>query len=102
MMSPKFGLSSPVIIADSIDWNRNYSDTTLHDLLALTDEQLAAVDPLAMNLLVAKGIASLADLEVWCYQTNLNTWVQDFTVRCLPQWEPFFHRSPGDFRNDIQ
>jgi hypothetical protein len=77
-------------------------DTTLADMLAMTDEQLAAVDPLAMNLLVAKGIPTLADLRIGCYQTIVNNWVQDFTARCLPAWEPFFHKAPGDFRNDIQ
>ncbi len=101
-MAPKHGLSSPVIVADSVDWNRDYSDTQLADLLAMTDEQLAAVDPLAANLVVAKGIPALADLSIHHYQKLVNSWVQDFTNRCLPEWEPYFYKSPGDYRNDIQ
>jgi hypothetical protein len=101
-MLPTRGTSSPVIVSHSVDWNRSYRNTTLSDLLAMTNEQLAAVDPLAMNLLVAKGIPSLEDLDFGDYQSTLNKWVRDFTGRCLPEWEPFFHESPDDFRNDIE
>lgn len=37
-------------------------------LLALSDDELAQVDPLVMNLLVAKGIPSLAHLDIGRYQ----------------------------------
>jgi hypothetical protein len=92
---------SVVIVADSVDWHRNYEDTSLSDLLAMPDEALAAVDPLAMNLVVAKGIPSLADLCIGRCQEIVNAWVRDFIERCLPSWEPYFYEAPQDFRNDI-
>ncbi len=100
-MESKHGKSSPVLIAESVDWNRSYDDISLADLIGMTDAQLAAVDPLAMNLLVAQGIPSLACLGIGYYQRILNDWVHDFTDRCLPRWEPHFYESPSDFRNDI-
>jgi transglutaminase superfamily protein len=101
MSSPR-GLSCPVTVVALIDWERSYDDTSLAELLAMSDEQLAAVDPLAMNLVVAKGIPSLAALRIGRYQATVNAWVRDFTERCLPRWESFFHQSPQDFRNDIR
>src|SRR5262249_15794955 len=68
----------------------------------MTDEQLAAVDPIAMNLLVAKGVPALSELNIDRYQRIVNSWVQDFTARCLPEWKPYFHKSPSDYHNDIK
>jgi hypothetical protein len=102
IMSSRLGLSCPVNVSALIDWEQSYDDTSLADLLAMSDEQLAAVDPLAMNLVVAKGISSLAALDISRYQKVVNEWVHDFTKRCLPHWEPFFYESPSDFRNDIE
>jgi hypothetical protein len=51
------GLSCPVIVAASVDLERRYDDTSLSDLLAMSDEPLAAIDPLAMNLIVANSYA---------------------------------------------
>ena len=101
-MLPRHGFSCPVAVADAVDWNRDYSKMTLGDLLAMPEEELATVDPLAMNLLVAKGIPELARLDISEYQATVNAWTGDFRRRCLPQWEPFFYESPQDFRNDIR
>lgn len=43
---------------------RNGQELSLPALLALSDEQLAMVDPLVMNLIVAKGIARLENLDI--------------------------------------
>lgn len=90
-MEPQHGLSCPVVVAKSINMQRNYATTTLNDLIAMTEEHLAGVDPLAANLIVAKGIPSLRSLDIGHYQNVVNTWVTDFQHRCLPQWEPCFH-----------
>lgn len=100
-MSLLRGLSSPVIVPPRRDFERDYSNTTLGELVSLNDEQLAALDPLAMNLIVAKGIPSLTHLDVSHYQETVRAWVRDFKHRCLPKWERSFHQSPGDFKNDI-
>jgi hypothetical protein len=68
----------------------------------MTDRELAAVDPLAMNLVVAKGIPALDGLDIGHYQHVLNGCVLDFSQRCLPCWETAFHQSPDDFKNDIR
>jgi hypothetical protein len=101
-MKPIRGLACPVVVPSNIDWERDYSKWTTADLAVMSDEQLAAVDPLAMNLIVAKGIPSLADVDIRHYQDIVDGWVLDLNRRCLPRWEPFFYQSPQDWENDIR
>lgn len=101
-MRSRFGLSSPVIVSRDATWCRDSSEFDLGHLLSRSDDQLAAVDPLVMNLIVAKGVPSLADLSISHYQDIVNGWASDFVDRCLPVWEPHFHRNPHDFKNDIR
>ncbi|MEX2173840.1 MAG: transglutaminase family protein [Pirellulaceae bacterium] len=96
------GISSPVIVPAKIDWERDYSRTTLGELVAMSDDELATVDPLAMNLIVARDIPALEGLDVGHYQEILNDLVLDFSRRCLPGWEAAFHEAPQDFENDIR
>src|SRR5262249_18466309 len=58
------------------------------------------VDPLLMNLLIARGIPSLIGLDVAAYQRRADQWAADVT-RCLAADEPAFHRAPGDWKNDL-
>lgn len=58
-------------------------------LLALSDEALASVDPLEMNLLVAKGIPGLSNLEIPEYQHRADTWAIE-VARQLPLLEHHF------------
>jgi hypothetical protein len=102
MQTLTHGLSCPVIVSPEIDWERDYSRTTIYQLLDMSEEELAAVDPLAMNLIVAKGIPELADLEIGRYQQIVNGWVNDFKRRRLPVWETHFHANPSEFDNDIR
>ncbi len=101
-MAPNQGLHSPIIVSYEIDWRRDYSSITLSNLIEMTDEKLASVDPLAINLVVAKGIPSLAELEIAHYQELVNDWTNDFLERCLPCWEPYFYETPQDFDDDIR
>lgn len=101
-MDQQQGLSCPVIVPDQIDWKRDYSLLNLDTLVALRPAELAAIDPLVMNLVVAKDIPLLADLDIRHYQETVNGWATDFTQRCLPRWEPYFHKAPQDFANDIR
>lgn len=101
-MNPRRGPSCPVRVCSGIDRKPDYSKFAAADLAAMSDKQLAAVDPLAMNLVVAKGVPSLANLDVRRYQSIVDGWVADFASRCLPRWEPFFHEAAQDWRNDIR
>jgi hypothetical protein len=101
-MGLQHGLSCPVIVPTTIDRQLNYSQITAADLVAMSAEELASVDPLAMNLIVAKGIPQLARLDISHYQQLVDRWVLDLNRRCLPQWEPYFHEAPQDFENDIR
>lgn len=96
------GLQSPVFVAPERDWDHDYSSASVGTFLAMSDEELATVDPLGVNLTVAKGIPSLGDLDIAGYQRIVNEWTRDFAERCLPRWEPFYHESPQDFANDIR
>ena len=95
------GVKSPVLVADQIDWLRDYSATKVGHLLGMSNRQLAAVDPLVMNLLVAKDLPSLASLDISRYQETVNQWTEDFLSRCLPHWEPHFYDAPQDFDNHL-
>jgi hypothetical protein len=69
--------------------------------VGLTEEELAAVDPVVLNLAVARGIPALADLEIGRYVALADDWAADIRRR-LPRMEPHFYRSPADWKSDIR
>ena len=71
------------------------------DLVARSNEELARVDPAEMNLLVAKGLASLADTDIPLYQAILDDWAGQIAER-LPSAEVAFRKTPQDWKNDIR
>ena len=72
----------------------------LEDLTRLADNQLARVDPLRMNLLVAQGIPALAHLDIARYQQLADQWAAE-VERGLPEAERQFHQTPGDWKHDL-
>jgi hypothetical protein len=66
----------------------------------MDDEPLARVDPLRMNLLVARGIPALAHLDSASYQRTADQWADDIR-RCLVKDEPAFYHSPEAWKNDL-
>ena len=64
-------------------------------LLAYSDVELAQVDPLVMNLLVAKSTPGLADLDIARYQKLANQWADGIRSR-LPKAERIFRMTPVD------
>ncbi len=70
-------------------------------LLGMTDDELGRIDPLVMNLLVAKGIPSLQDLDISRYQRMADDWADDIRGY-LPAGDANFHRNPELFRHDIR
>ena len=74
---------------------------TLDFLPSLPNEKLKTVDPLVMNLLVAKGIPALADLDIERYAKLADRWADDIRQR-LANNESQFHRMPEKWKNDIR
>lgn len=83
------------------DWRHAAKYSITDDLLSLSDEQLAAVDPLAINLIVAQEMDDIDHLDIRSYQQIVNSWAEDFADRCLPAWETHFHAKPDDFDNQL-
>lgn len=71
------------------------------DLLAASDRELAAIDPVLMNLLVAKGVPSLHELDVSGYQRMMDEWAEALRQK-LPAVEANFWRTPHRWKNDIR
>ena len=74
--------------------------TDYRHLLACSDDELARVDPVVMNLLVAKSIPILADLDIPRYQRQADEWATAVQQR-LPGAERKFHQTPWDWKNDV-
>ena len=92
--SMNHGLSSPVLVPAQPNWDMDYAGITAEQLIGLSDEQLAEFDPLAVNLIVAKGIPRLADLDIRHYQHQVNAWAWDFAYEYLPAWTTVFEKEP--------
>lgn len=73
---------------------------TLGQLLALYNQELGSVDPVVMNLVVAKGIPALGDLEIGRYVRLADQWAADLHAR-MPALEAEFRQSPADWHNDL-
>jgi hypothetical protein len=73
---------------------------TWQELVRLPGDQLARIDPLVLNLEVARGIPALAHLQVAAYQARVDRWAEDFRSR-LPPWEREFRKTPWDWDDDV-
>jgi hypothetical protein len=90
----------PVLVPESPVWNADYTGVTTDQLVALTDEQLAEVDPLVVNLIVAKDIPSLSNLDLWRYQQQVNEWAYEFATQYLPWCEETYQQEPEAYHHD--
>jgi len=66
----------------------------------MSAEELADVDPIVMNLVVARGIPALAALDIHNYVAMADEWAEDLKLR-LPGLERQFHESPETWRSDL-
>jgi hypothetical protein len=73
---------------------------TLRSLLGHADEQLKLIDPLEMNLLVAREIPSLGSLNIAAYKQAADKYANDIK-RGLRDAEREFHKTPWDWKNDL-
>jgi hypothetical protein len=61
----------------------NESWRNVEQFLALSDEELSRIDPVVMNLVVAKGIPALAGLDIGRYVRLADEWAADLRARML-------------------
>jgi hypothetical protein len=73
---------------------------SVYELAALSAEKLVSVDPLILNLCVARELPPLVDLNVRRYAAELDDRAAQL-ASYLPGAEAEFARSPGDWKNDI-
>lgn len=73
---------------------------TVDELIALPPEQMRRVDPLVMNLIVAKGIPSLAGVDISRYVALADGWAAEIQ-RALPGGEANFRQHPELWQNDL-
>jgi len=77
---------------------------TVDELMALTDEELGKVDPLIVNLAVARGIPEFADLDVDRYSRTLDEWAATIRFDTERHWYRFqndpaaFNDSEAEYR----
>jgi hypothetical protein len=71
------------------------------ELLNYTDAQFSRVDPLVMNLLVARGLPGLDSLDIVRYERMADSWAKEM-LRRLPAQEEYFYRTPSNWRNDLR
>ena len=73
---------------------------SLEQLLALSNDELSKIDPVVMNLVVAKGIPSLANLDIDQYVLLADRWADDLRRR-MPLMEAEFQKTPQHWDNDL-
>ena len=73
---------------------------TVDQLLSLSNEELGSVDPVVMNLAVAKGIPALAALDIGHYVELADKWAGEIE-RNIPAGDANFHRQPALWKNDL-
>lgn len=74
---------------------------TVRQMLAMSDAELAGVDPVVMNLVIAKGIPALAELDIAHYVSMADEWGADL-VQQMRAWEQKeFYPAPQNWKNDI-
>ena len=69
-------------------------------LLGLSNVELGEIDPVVMNLVVARGIPSLANLDIGHYVRLADQWAAEIRGY-LPEFEAAFCRNPRAWRNDL-
>ena len=73
---------------------------TVDQLVSLPNEELGQVDPVVLNLVVATGIPSRADLDIGHYVCLADQWAADIERR-IPAADANFYRTPDLWLNDL-
>ena len=72
----------------------------VEQLVHRSNSQLAVIDPLEMNLIVAKGIPAFSHLNIAEYKAQANYWAAD-VASLLCEKEPQFWKAPERWENDV-
>lgn len=72
----------------------------LNAMLGMSDADLASIDPLVMNLTVAQGIPTLANLNIDSYAKLMDRWAASLS-RKMELHEAEFRKSPQDWNDDV-
>lgn len=70
------------------------------ELLGRSNDELSRVDPLWLNLLVARSIPSLTHLDIPRYERQADEWAAEVRQR-LPDAEKAFWQTPSHWKNDV-
>ena len=73
---------------------RSRSWPTVDELLSLSNDELGNVDPVVMNLVVAKGVPALADADIGHYVQLADKWAAEINHN-IPAADANFHRNPS-------
>jgi hypothetical protein len=73
---------------------------TVEQLVSLPKEDIGNIDPVVMDLAVARGIPALADLDIGRYVRLADEWADDLRGR-IPAMDAHFRRSPDRWKSDI-
>jgi hypothetical protein len=73
---------------------------SLTSLKNCSDDVLAQVDPLLLNLAVARAIPMMCRLDIASYQQQAETWGVELR-KFLREAEEQFYRSPGEWKHDL-
>lgn len=73
---------------------------TVDAMLAMSNDELAKVDPVVMNLEVARGVPSLAHLKVEHYVELADTWAAAIKQE-LPAGDARFDLNPKNWQGDL-
>jgi hypothetical protein len=75
-------------------------DLEAESLVGLSDAELARVDPIVANLLVARGVPALRDLDIGRYTRTADAWVSQ-CARWMAGMEGLFHEDPAEWKHDL-
>ena len=70
---------------------------TERSLLGYGNDELKLIDPLLMNLLVAKGIPALAKINIFSYEQKIDEWANGIR-RGLRDAEHQFYQTPHHWK----
>ncbi len=79
---------------------RRNSPLTIHEMFGMDEAQLRDVDPVEMDLAVAKGVWQLRGLDVRRYQGVVDEWANELQ-EFLHRAEPDFYQNAEHWKNDI-
>lgn len=80
---------------DHVSW------PTVEQLLSMSNEELGRIDPVVANLVVAKGIPSLGEIDIGHYVGMADQWAGEIQGY-LPAADANFFRNPAVWRHDLQ